>query len=53
MPSKLDHLTIASRDREASDRHYAILLPLVGFHEVKYGIWTDGEGFYLQFITAQ
>lgn len=53
MHAKLDHLTIASRDREAADRHYAILLPLVGFHKVRDGIWTDGEGFYLQFVTAK
>lgn len=52
MRATLDHLTIASRDREAADRHYEILLPLVGFHRVKNGIWTDGEGFYLQFMTA-
>lgn len=53
MPARLDHLTIASRDREAADRHYSILLPLVGFHKVNDRIWTDGGGFYLQFITAQ
>lgn len=53
MPAKLDHLTIASLDREAADRHYAILLPLVGFKKVRDGIWTDGEGFFLQFTTAR
>ena len=53
MPAKLDHLTIASYDREAADRHYGILLPLAGFHKVKDGIWRDGEGFYLQLITAK
>ena len=53
MPAKIDHLTIMNSDREAADRHYGILLPLVGFREEKRGIWTDGEGFYLQFMTAQ
>ncbi|MCM8556963.1 VOC family protein [Sphingomicrobium sediminis] len=53
MPAKIDHLTIAMSDREASERHYGILLPLVGFREEKRGIWTDGEGFYLQFMTAK
>ena len=53
MPAKLDHLPIASRDREAADRHYSILLPLVGFEKVKDGIWKDREGLYLQFITAK
>ncbi|WP_260483941.1 VOC family protein [Sphingomicrobium flavum] len=53
MPAKIDHLTIMNSDREAADRHYGIILPLVGFREEKRGIWTDGEGFYLQFLTAK
>ena len=53
MPARIDHLTISVSDREAADRHYGILLPLVGFREEKRGIWTDGEGFYLQFMTAK
>lgn len=53
MPAKIDHLTIMNRERSAADRHYGILLPLVGFREEKRGIWTDGEGFYLQLLTAQ
>lgn len=52
MAARIDHLTIAVSDREAADRHYGILLPLAGFREEKPGIWTDGEGFYLQFRTA-
>ena len=52
MPAKIDHLTIMNTDRERADHHYGILLPLVGFREEKRGIWTDGEGFFLQFLTA-
>ncbi|MGB3807066.1 MAG: hypothetical protein WA936_07695 [Erythrobacter sp.] len=52
MIAKLDHLTIASRDRAAADRHYSVLLPLVGFAKVRDGIWKNAEGIYLQFITA-
>ncbi|WP_265570597.1 VOC family protein [Sphingomicrobium nitratireducens] len=53
MKAKIDHLTILNSDREAADRHYGILLPLVGFREEKRGIWTDGEGFFLQMMTAK
>ncbi|WP_265563072.1 VOC family protein [Sphingomicrobium arenosum] len=53
MAVKIDHLTIANRDRAAADRHYGILLPLVGFEQRKAGIWTDGAGFWIQLITAK
>lgn len=53
MPAKLDHLTIASRDRAAADHHYSILLPLVGFEKVKDGIWRNEGGLYLQLIAAK
>ena len=53
MAPKLDHLTIANSDRAAADAHYDCLLPLVGFTKLKPGIWTDGDGFYLQLITAK
>lgn len=50
---RLDHLTILYTDREASERHYGILLPLIGFSSPKPGIWTDGDGFWLQFQKAK
>ena len=53
MKAKLDHLTIAVSDREAAAHHYGTLLPLVGFAEEQPGIWSDGEGLYLQFVTAK
>ena len=52
MAFKLDHLTICVSDWEAYERHYGTLLPLVGFSRVDYSIWTDGEGFFLQFSKA-
>lgn len=48
----LDLLTILYTDRAASERHYGALLPLVGFAKTKPGIWTDGRGFWLQFLPA-
>lgn len=52
MKPRLDHLTILTSDSEVSARHYGILLPLIGFTEAKPGIWTDGDGFWLQFAPA-
>ncbi|MDO1558682.1 VOC family protein [Brevundimonas sp. 2R-24] len=51
-PLKIDHLTILWRDTAASEPYYAALLPLLGFSQTKRGIWTDGEGFFLQFRPA-
>lgn len=45
MALKLDHLTIALSDREASDRHYGVLLPLVGFRKVKEGCCQTNGAF--------
>ena len=53
MALKLDHLTICVGDWAAYERHYGILLPLVGFSKVSDSIWTDGAGFYLQFRAAR
>lgn len=47
--AKLDHLTICVSDWDAYERHYGTLLPLVGFSRVDHAIWSDGEGFFLQF----
>ena len=52
MALKLDHLTICVSSWADYERHYGLLLPLVGFFRVKDSIWTDGEGFYLQFRQA-
>ncbi len=49
---KIDHVTIASSSLDSSLRYYGALLPLLGFHEVKEGIWSDGDGFAFQFMEA-
>src|SRR4028119_1544261 len=33
-------------------RYYAALLPLMGFSEESYGIWSDVTGFHLRFLEA-
>lgn len=53
MALRLDHLTICVSDPEASERHYSALLPLIGFARKGEGIWTDGAGFFLQFVEAR
>lgn len=53
LPLKLDHLTILSRSFEAEERFYGALLPLLGFTQTKRGIWSDGAGFFLQFLEAE
>jgi catechol-2,3-dioxygenase len=53
MALKLDHLTICVSDWAAYERHYGAMLPLVGFERVDRHIWTDGEGFFLQFVKAE
>jgi len=53
MALKLDHLTIRVSDWEAYERHYGTLLPLIGFSQLDDSIWTDSEGFFLQFSKAQ
>ena len=52
-PPRLDHLTILSRSFEEGQRFYGVLLPLLGFTCLKTGIWTDGAGFFLQFLEAE
>ncbi len=52
MALKLDHLTICVSSWDAYERHYGLLLPLVGFSRVNDSVWTDGAGFYLQFRQA-
>ena len=52
MGVELDHLTIYVSDWAAYEHHYGKLLPLVGFTRVSERIWTDGDGFFLQFGEA-
>ena len=53
MALRLDHLTILVSDWTAYERHYGILLPLVGFSRGDETIWSVGEGFFLQFGQAR
>lgn len=50
---KLDHLTIAVRSMTESSPYYEALLPLVGMRQQSPMIWTDDDGFFIQFIEAK
>lgn len=53
MSLKLDHLTILSRDPEASAAFYGLLLPRLGFVQKKPHIWANEDGLYIQFGAAK
>jgi lactoylglutathione lyase len=50
---KMDHVTLLVASLEASMPYYAKLLSLIGFHEERERIWTDGDGFFFQFMEAR
>lgn len=50
---RIDHLTLLVGSLDASMPYYAALLPLLGFSKKRDHIWTDGEGFFLQFAPAR
>ena len=50
---KIDHITLLVSSFERSMPYYEHLLPLVGFSKVKDHVWTDGDGFYFQFLQAR
>lgn len=50
---KLDHLTILVGSIEGSRRFYETLLPLLGFSRTTRENWTDGQGFFFQFLEAR
>jgi catechol 2,3-dioxygenase-like lactoylglutathione lyase family enzyme len=50
---KIDHITLMVSSLERSMPYYEQLLPLVGFRKVKSHIFTDGEGFFFQFLQAK
>ena len=49
---KIDHLTLLVTSLETSMPYYDALLPLLGFSRQRDHIWSDGEGFFLQFLQA-
>ncbi|QNM83613.1 glyoxalase [Sphingomonas sabuli] len=53
MGVRVDHLTILVSDWAAYRAHYGTLLPIAGFTQVNDRIWTDGDGFFLQFGEAK
>jgi lactoylglutathione lyase len=50
---KIDHVTILVSSLDRSMPYYEHLLPLVGFSRKKAHVWTDGEGFFFQFLQAR
>ena len=53
MSLKLDHLTILSRDPQASAAFYGLLLPRLGFVQKKPQIWANEDGLHIQFGAAK
>ena len=50
---KLDHVTLLVSSLEQSMPYYERLLPLLGFRKEKDHVWTDGAGFFFQFLRAK
>lgn len=50
---KLDHVTLLVGSLEASMPYYEALLPLLGFGKRRDHVWTDGDGFFFQFLAAK
>ena len=50
---KIEHLTLLVSSLEASMPYYARLLPLLGFEKKRDHVWTDGDGFFFQFLQAR
>lgn len=49
----LDHLTILVGSIQGSRAFYKTLLPLLGFSRTTRENWTNGAGFFLQFLEAK
>jgi len=50
---KPDHVTLLVSSLDRSMPYYDRLLPLLGFSRRRAHVWTNGEGFYLQFLQAK
>lgn len=50
---RIDHITLLVTSIDDSMRYYGTLLPLIGFSKQRDHIWTDGDGFFLQFMQAR
>lgn len=51
-PLVLDHLTILSRSFEVGAAFYGLILPQLGFSQLKPGIWCDANGLHFQIRAA-
>lgn len=50
---KLDHISLLVSSLERSMPYYRHLLPLLGFSKQHDHVWTDRQGFFLQFREAK
>jgi lactoylglutathione lyase len=50
---RLDHVTLLVGSLERSMPYYDALLPLLGFAKKRDHVWTDGAGFFFQFLQAE
>jgi lactoylglutathione lyase len=53
MSLKVDHVTILVKSLTESMPYYEKLLALIGFTKLRDFVWTDNEGFFLQFNQAK
>jgi catechol 2,3-dioxygenase-like lactoylglutathione lyase family enzyme len=52
LPLKIDHVTLLVSSLEASMPYYDTLLALLGYNKKREHVWTDGHGFFFQFMQA-
>lgn len=50
---KIDHITLMVSSLDKSMPYYEHLLPLLGFSKKRNHVWTDGQGFFFQFLQAK
>ena len=50
---KIDHVTLLVSSLDRSMPYYDHLLPLLGFCKTRDHVWTDGNGFFFQFLQAK
>jgi lactoylglutathione lyase len=53
VPLKVDHVTLLVTSLEASMPYYEKLLELIEFKKLRDLVWTDEEGFFIQFNQAK
>jgi lactoylglutathione lyase len=53
MALKIDHITVLVKSLEVSMPYYSSLLELLGYSKLRDYVWSDNEGFFLQFSQAK